>query len=78
MPGSPSVDTQGLARLLGCNEALVRRWAAGSGAVPEPVAAWLDRLVRYHVAHPPPAEWKRPGQRRAAYPSRPITERNAG
>lgn len=46
---------RGLADALGADERQVRRWADGSYAIPEPVAAWLDRLAAYHAKHPPPA-----------------------
>ena len=46
---------QGLAKRLGKDERQVRRWASGAYGVPEPIAAWLDGLARFHASHPPPA-----------------------
>jgi hypothetical protein len=45
---------RGLAALLQADERQVRRWAAGA-AIPEPIAAWLETLARFHEQHPPPA-----------------------
>lgn len=45
---------RGLADTLAADERQVRRWAAGAYAVPEPVAAWLERLATYHERNPPP------------------------
>jgi len=46
---------RGLADALGADERQVRRWSAGSYAIPEAVAVWLDRLATFHAKHPPPA-----------------------
>ncbi len=50
---------RGLADALGCDDRLVRRWAAGDGTVPPDVAEWLERAGAFHTANPAPAEWKR-------------------
>ena len=47
-----------LADLLGCNERLVRRWAAGQANVPTTVAAWIETRLAYHRHNPPPTEWR--------------------
>ena len=49
---------RGLATILGCDERLIRRWAAGSAAIPLGVAEWLERLAAAHESNPPPAEWR--------------------
>jgi hypothetical protein len=43
-----------LAAALGCNDRLVRRWAAGAPgrAVPESVGKWLEVLSTTHIRHP--------------------------
>ena len=50
---------RGLAEALGCDDRLVRRWAAGTGPVPDEVAAWLERLAAAHAAMPAPQDWRR-------------------
>ena len=45
---------RGLARLLDRQEGTVRQWARGAVEIPEDVAAWLDKLARYHERHPAP------------------------
>ena len=52
--GSFRVELRGLADALGVDDRQVRRWAMGDYAIPEQVAAWLDRLATYHARHPPP------------------------
>jgi hypothetical protein len=49
-----------LAATLGCNERLVRRWAAGAPgyAVPESVGEWLEVLAKTHIRHPTPLDWR--------------------
>ena len=47
-----------LADLLGCNERLVRRWAAGQAGLPSPVAAWIETRFADHQHNPPPTEWR--------------------
>lgn len=47
-----------LARLLACDESLVRKWAAGVTPVPPRVAYWLWSLSDVLRLHPPPAEWR--------------------
>ncbi|WP_171070459.1 hypothetical protein [Methylobacterium terricola] len=49
---------------LDCDERIVRRWAAGDGAIPAELAAWLEKLAAVHEAAPPPTTWRR--QRRPA------------
>lgn len=44
---------RGLAAILDMDERQVRRWAAGA-AIPEPIAAWLEKLARFHERNPPP------------------------
>jgi hypothetical protein len=36
------------------DERQVRRWAKGDYAIPANIAAWLDRLARFHEQNPPP------------------------
>jgi transcriptional regulator with XRE-family HTH domain len=48
-----------LALRLDVNERQVRRWASGSGRMPQPVADWLEFLARVHDRHPPPQRTKR-------------------
>jgi hypothetical protein len=45
---------RGLSALLGVDERQVRRWAKGDYAIPANIAAWLDRLARFHEQNPPP------------------------
>jgi len=52
------MQQRGLAEALACNDRLVRRWAAGDGSVPEPIAAWIERLAAHRLNHPPPDDWK--------------------
>ena len=52
---------RGLADALGCDDRLVRRWAAGQVAIPAAVAIWLDQAARWHVMHPPPRGWQSRG-----------------
>lgn len=49
---------RGLADILDCDERLVRRWAAGSQAIPPAVAEWLNVLAHAHAANPAPKDWK--------------------
>lgn len=44
-----------LARRLACNQTTVMRWTGATSAVPDEVAAWLEALVKYYRANPPPA-----------------------
>ena len=50
---------RGLASVLECDERLIRRWTAGTFAVPPGVADWLEALALAHQANPPPADWRR-------------------
>ena len=43
-----------LARLLDCDERMVRRWAAGQYSIPDNVAGWLATLAAFHAEHPAP------------------------
>lgn len=45
---------RGLADVLRMDERQIRRWATGAYAVPEPIAAWLEKLARFHERNPPP------------------------
>jgi hypothetical protein len=45
---------RGLARLLGLDDRMVRRWAAGQNEVPGNIAHWLATLAAFHAEHPPP------------------------
>ncbi len=49
---------RGLAEALGCDDRLVRRWAAGDAAIPAEIAGWLATLAATHRAHPPPETWR--------------------
>lgn len=50
-----------LAEALGCDDRLVRRWAAGSLPVPPVVAEWLDKAARWHAMNPAPQGWQSRG-----------------
>lgn len=43
-----------LARRTGRHQTTIKRWTGGSGAVDDGTAAWLERLVTFHLAHPAP------------------------
>lgn len=45
---------RGLAAILRTDERQVRRWATGQYPVPEPIAAWLERVATMMAASPPP------------------------
>ena len=45
---------RGLARVLGRDEGNIRQMARGTVQVPEDVAAWLEKLARYHERNPAP------------------------
>jgi hypothetical protein len=45
---------RGLAALLNVDERQVRRWASGQYSIPDPIAAWLETLARFHESHPAP------------------------
>jgi ribosome-binding protein aMBF1 (putative translation factor) len=49
-----------LARRLGADTRLVRRWATGERPVPPLVADWLDSMCKLVASNPVPA-WKRRG-----------------
>ena len=46
---------RGFARLLNRPEGTVRQWARGVVTIPADVAAWLEALAAFMVAHPLPA-----------------------
>lgn len=46
---------RGLARVLDRPEGVVRGWARGAAPAPSDIAAWLEKLARFHEANPPPA-----------------------
>jgi len=43
-----------LARQTGRHQTTIKRWTGGGGAVDGDTAAWLERLVEFHAAHPAP------------------------
>jgi len=45
---------RGLAAAFGCDDRLVRRWAAGERPIPAWVSGWLERAAAWHAANPPP------------------------
>lgn len=47
-----------LARLLGCNESLVRRWETGGAPVPSRVGDWLVKVAHAIGQWPAPPDWK--------------------
>ena len=57
---------RGLEILLGEHETIVRRWADGSTAVPEPVAEWLEAIGAVSLMRPLPHGWPRQKASRAA------------
>jgi transcriptional regulator with XRE-family HTH domain len=50
---------RGLAEVLGCDDRMVRRWAAGSAEIPPAVGEWLANLAKCHEVMEPPRNWKR-------------------
>jgi ribosome-binding protein aMBF1 (putative translation factor) len=44
-----------LAKRIAVDEGTVRQWGRGSRPIPEPIAAWLRKLSRFHLSNPPPA-----------------------
>jgi hypothetical protein len=48
-----------LARYVGCDERLVRKWITGELRVPPAIAAWIHTRLLYHRAQPPPPLPKR-------------------
>ena len=50
---------RGLAEALGCDDRLVRRWAADGAPIPAGVSDWLETLAKVHAHHPAPAGWRR-------------------
>ncbi len=53
---------RGVAEALGCDDRLVRRWAAGQVPIPAVVAEWLDKAARWHAMNPPPQGWQSRGR----------------
>ena len=58
---------RGLAAILDMDERQARRWAAGAD-IPETVAAWLDKLARFHDRHPAPEYQGRPRENAGSTP----------
>jgi hypothetical protein len=51
---------RGLGRMTGYHEASARLWGVGGGPVPPDIAAWLETLCAFMLAHPcpsPPPPW---------------------
>lgn len=51
-------SVRSLASRLDCNATLTHRWSKGAAPVPEPIAAWLERLALCHHRHPVPDDWR--------------------
>jgi plasmid maintenance system antidote protein VapI len=51
-----------LAAQTGVHERQARRMVGGEAAIPQPIAAWLERLARFHERNPAPAKTERNGQ----------------
>lgn len=51
-------SVRSLAFRLDCNPTLTHRWSKGDAPVPEPVAAWLERLALCHQRNPVPDDWR--------------------
>lgn len=49
-----------LAAELRRDEKQVRRWLLGTAVVPEDILAWLDALIAFHRATPPPTRNRQP------------------
>ena len=50
-----------LAGVIGCDRALVGRWAHGTVPIPPAIADWLANLRTAVEAYPPPASWRAVG-----------------
>ncbi len=50
-------STLWLANYLGAPQTTVLRWSQGKAAVPDNVAAWLDKLARFHRLNVLPEGW---------------------
>jgi DNA-binding transcriptional regulator YiaG len=48
------LSQRGLATVLNRQEGTVRQWARGAVQIPDDVAAWLEKLARFHERNPPP------------------------
>ena len=46
-----------LARILGVDESLVRKWARGARPIPAAIGPWLESLAAVHAAWPAPVGW---------------------
>jgi len=49
-----------LVRHIRCNSNLPAAWARGEVEIPWRVAAWLTRLMLFHMKHPAPKNWRLP------------------
>jgi hypothetical protein len=47
-----------LAGFLDCSERTVRQMAHGERNIPDPIARWLNALLRWHESHPAPDDWR--------------------
>lgn len=54
-------STLRIAKITGWSEGAVRQWESGIVRTPDDVAAWLDKLARYHERNPPPARSAKDG-----------------
>lgn len=49
---------RGFASIIGADDRLVRRWAAGEADMPAEILVWLETLAAVHVANPVP-NWRK-------------------
>lgn len=49
---------RGLAEMIGCDEATVRRWERGLQTIPPKISRWLTRCAKFHFRNPPPEDWR--------------------
>jgi len=47
-----------LVRHIKCDTNLPLTWERGEVEIPWRVAAWLTRLMLFHLKHPPPKNWR--------------------
>jgi hypothetical protein len=59
------LSQRGLARMLGRDDRLVRRWATGECDIPTDVGDWLMTLAAFHSRHRPPERRTTPGSDQA-------------
>lgn len=45
-----------LARILDVNERTIRRWLSGQNEPPDAIVAWLEQIVAWLEANPPPSD----------------------